>query len=128
MLVVVVLCSCAHAPSKSDSAAYMTPMSVIAASPRPLYRSYSVSAAFKSHGPPLMRAQRAWIAKIVHSHNYRWERSKLRFALVADYHVPIVVYRAHMYQGNDHGGLIIGESCNAFSTRMSSRSSQHLEM
>ncbi|MGA3035935.1 MAG: hypothetical protein ABSE64_00495 [Vulcanimicrobiaceae bacterium] len=73
-----------------------------------------MSAAFKSHVPPLTHEQRAWIAKIVHSHNYGWERSKLHFALVADYHVPIVVYRAHMYQGNDHGGLVIGESCSAF--------------
>jgi hypothetical protein len=110
-LTAIALVACAHETSKAVSTTYQPAVSVIVASPRPLYRSYPVSAAFKSHGPPLTREQRAWIAKIVHSHNYGWERSKLRFALVVDYHVPIVVYRAHMYQGNDHGGLIIGESC-----------------
>jgi len=80
----------------------------------PPFRSYPVSAAFDRKGPALTREQRAWIAKIVHSRNYGWERSQLHFALVDDLLVPIVVYRAHIDKGVDRGGLIIGESCGSF--------------
>jgi hypothetical protein len=62
----------------------------------------------------MTREQRAWIARIVRSRNYGWEHTKLRFALLDDLRVPIVVYRAHIENGIDRGGLVIGESCNAY--------------
>ena len=120
MVGLVTIMVCEHGIAKSAETTHQGNTLKETASTRPLFRSYPVSAAFQFHGPRLTREQRDWIAKIVHSRNYGWERSKLRFAVVSDrippfaHGVPIVVYRAHMYQGIDHGGLIIGESCSSF--------------
>lgn len=110
----IALVACAHRASKPVIFTYHRTEPQNLASPGPPFRSYPVSAAFERGGPPLTPDQRAWIARIVYSRNYGWERPQLRFALVDDLRVPIVVYRAHMENGVDNGGLIIGESCNSY--------------
>lgn len=110
----IAVAACAHRTTNSVSFTYHGSEPQNLASSEPPVRSYPVGAAFEHGGPPLTREQRAWIARILHSRNYGSQRSQLRFALVEDLRVPIVVYRAHMEKGIDNGGLIIGESCNSY--------------
>ncbi len=113
-LLVLSLGACAYRASKPVIFTYRGTVVQSATEMGPPFRTYPVSVVLSGGGPTVTRAQRAWLVKVIHSRNYGWERSKLRFVLFNDSHVPIVVYRAHIQNGIDRGGLIIGESCNAY--------------
>jgi hypothetical protein len=70
---------------------------------------------FSAGGPVLNRKQRAWIRRVLHSRAYGSLRSRLRFAGIAGYATPLVIFVDHASPGEiDNGGHVIGEGCNVW--------------
>lgn len=100
--------ACEKPPTRSTVAMHLSPLPTTT----PAYETYPISEAFSKGGRVLTPKQRAWIRRILHSRNYGKFRSRLRFADMAAFRTPIVVYVNRAEPGG--GGHVIGEGCNVW--------------
>jgi hypothetical protein len=115
LAIAAILRLAACAPSTSQQTDYMKGI-VVSPSPMapPAYATYPVSDAFGPRAVHLSREQRAWLLRVLRSKTYGPQRAKLRFAVLAGYKVPLVIYvRMPSQDGQDRGGHVIGQSCSS---------------
>jgi hypothetical protein len=106
--------ACAHA---TKAPVYTFTASPTTPTPQsPAFQTYPIAAAFAKNGPSLTTAQREWVLRILGSRTFRAQRARLRFWIPPCCRPSqLIVYAQRPpVDGNDRGGHIIGEGCNAY--------------